>query len=71
MVATELLEAGVSAQIGRRGRRGNPDRGTRRNGYRERPWETRVLLSSSAPAEKRAGIDGNPRQSPRIGSIEN
>jgi len=55
MVATQLMEAEISAQIGAgRGER-SPDRATHRNGYRERLWETRVGEIELAVPRKRSG----------------
>jgi len=55
MVATELMEAEISAQIGAgRGER-SPERSTHRNGYRERLWETRVGEIELAVPRKRSG----------------
>jgi putative transposase len=43
LVAGELMEAEVSEQVGaRRGEVAPEGRVTHRNGYRSRPWETRV-----------------------------
>jgi putative transposase len=42
LVASELMEAEVSAEIGANHGEIHPDRVTHRNGYRQRPWETRV-----------------------------
>ena len=55
MVATELMEAEISAQIGAgRGER-SPERSSHRNGYRERLWETRVGEIELAVPKKRSG----------------
>jgi len=55
MVATELMEAEISAQIGAgRGER-SADRAAHRNGYRERLWETRVGEIELAVPKKRSG----------------
>src|SRR5919204_3361998 len=42
VVARELMEAGISAQIGAAHGEVSAERSTHRNGYRPRPWETRV-----------------------------
>ena len=55
MVAGELMEAEISAQIGAvRGER-SAERATHRNGYRERLWETRVGEIEPAVPRKRSG----------------
>ena len=38
----QLMEADVSTQIGVERHERTADRTTRRNGYRERPWDTRL-----------------------------
>jgi transposase-like protein len=38
----ELMEAEVSAQVGAGRYERSPERATQRNGYRVRPWDTRV-----------------------------
>ena len=55
MVATELMEAEISAQIGAGRSERSPDRSTHRNGYRERLWETRVGEIELAVPRKRSG----------------
>lgn len=42
LVARELMEAEVSVEVGAELGGGSPERVTHRNGYRPRPWETRV-----------------------------
>jgi len=42
VVATELMEAGIAAEIGAGRGEVSPERVTHRNGYRPRLWETRV-----------------------------
>ena len=42
MLASELMEAEITAEIGARRGEVSPDRITHRNGYRPRAWETRV-----------------------------
>jgi len=55
MVARELMEAEIAEQIGAaRGER-SPERATHRNGYRPRPWETRVGEIELAVPRKRSG----------------
>jgi transposase-like protein len=41
-LAEELMEAEVSQAAGAGDGERNPERAARRNGYRERPWDTRV-----------------------------
>lgn len=55
MVATELMEAEISSQIGAGRSERSPDRATHRNGYRERLWETRVGEIELAVPRKRSG----------------
>jgi transposase-like protein len=55
MVAAELMEAEISAQIGAARSERSPDRATHRNGYRERLWETRVGEIELAVPRKRSG----------------
>ena len=45
-LAQELMEAEVSERAGAGYGERHPDRVARRNGYRERPWDTRVGRSS-------------------------
>jgi len=55
MVAAQLMEAEIGAEIGAsRGER-SPARATHRNGYRERLWETRVGEIELAVPRKRSG----------------
>ena len=42
LVARELMEAEISAEIGAAHGERSAERRTHRNGYRPRPWETRV-----------------------------
>ena len=42
MVAAQLMEAEISSQIGAVRSERSADRATHRNGYRARPWDTRV-----------------------------
>ena len=42
LVARELMEAEISAEIGAARGEVSAERRTHRNGYRPRPWETRV-----------------------------
>ena len=51
MVAAELMEAEISAQIGA----GRSERRTHGDGYRERLWETRVGEIELAVPRKRSG----------------
>lgn len=55
MVAGELMEAEISAQIGAAHDERSPDRSAHRNGYRERLWETRVGEIDLAVPRKRSG----------------
>ena len=42
LIAHELMEAEISAEVGAELHQVSPERITHRNGYRPRPWETRV-----------------------------
>jgi putative transposase len=42
LIAHELMEAEISAEVGAELHEVSPQRITHRNGYRPRPWETRV-----------------------------
>ncbi len=42
LVARELMEAEISFEVGAERGEVSPERLTHRNGYRPRPWETRV-----------------------------
>ncbi len=56
MIATELMEAEISAQIGAgKGEVAAEARSTHRNGYRQRPWATRVGEIELAVPRKRSG----------------
>lgn len=55
MVATELMEAEISSQIGAGRSERSAERSTHRNGYRERLWETRVGEIELAVPRKRSG----------------
>ena len=55
LVARELMEAEVSAEIGAAHGEVSPERTTHRNGYRPRGWETRVGELSLAIPRKRSG----------------
>lgn len=55
MVVAELMEAEISAQIGAAHGEVSPDRVTHRNGYRLRPWETRVGELELLVPRKRSG----------------
>jgi putative transposase len=55
LVARELMEAEISAQIGAGHGERSPERATHRNGYRERLWETRVGEIELAVPKKRSG----------------
>lgn len=55
MVARELMEAEVSAEIGAGRGEVSSDRSTHRNGYRPRRWETRVGEIELAIPRKREG----------------
>jgi len=55
MVVAELMEAEISAEIGATYGEVSPDRTTHRNGYRPRPWETRVGELELLIPRKRSG----------------
>ena len=55
MVAAQLMEAQISAQIGAEHGERTPDRVTHRNGYRPRAWETRVGEIELLISKKRSG----------------
>jgi putative transposase len=55
LVAGELMEAEVSAEVGAGLGEISPDRVTHRNGYRPRPWETRVGEIELLVPKKRQG----------------
>jgi putative transposase len=55
MVAAQLMEAEISAEIGAARGEVSPDRLTHRNGYRPRLWETRVGEVELAIPRKRSG----------------
>ena len=55
MVVAELMEAEISAEIGAAHGEVSPDRLTHRNGYRPRPWETRVGELELLVPRKRSG----------------
>ena len=55
MVAAELMEAEISAEIGAARGEVSPERQTHRNGYRPRLWETRVGELELAVPRKRDG----------------
>jgi transposase-like protein len=55
MVARELMEAEISGEIGAGRGEVSPERQTHRNGYRPRPWETRVGEIEPAIPRKREG----------------
>ena len=55
MVAAQLMEAQISAQIGAEHGERTPDRVTHRNGYRPRAWETRVGEIELLIPKKRSG----------------
>jgi putative transposase len=42
LIAQQLMDAEISAEIGAELGEVSPERLTHRNGYRPRPWETRV-----------------------------
>src|SRR5438128_6627667 len=55
LIAHELMEAEISVEVGAELHEVSPQRTTHRNGYRPRPWETRVgeielLIPESARA---------------------
>jgi putative transposase len=55
MVAAQLMEAEIAAEIGAAKGEVSPGRATHRNGYRERLWETRVGEIELAIPRKRSG----------------
>ena len=54
-VVQELMEAEVSAQVGAERYERTDERVTQRNGYRRRPWDTRVGTLELAIPKLRAG----------------
>ena len=54
-VAAQIMEAEISTEIGAGRGEVSPGRTTRRNGYRPRPWETRVGEIELAIPRKRSG----------------
>ena len=62
LVARELMEAEVSAEIGAELGEVAPERRlTHRNGYRPRGWETRVGIATSRPFPYLRGMSGRSR----------
>ncbi len=55
MIATEIMEAEIERQIGARRDEVTEARSTHRNGYRQRPWATRVGEIELAVPRKRSG----------------
>jgi putative transposase len=55
MVAAQLMEAEISAEIGAAHGERSPERATHRNGYRPRAWETRVGEIELLVPRKRSG----------------
>src|SRR5919204_5809799 len=55
VVARELMEAEISAQIGAAHGEVSAERTSHRNGYRPRPWETRVGELELLIPRKRSG----------------
>ncbi len=55
MVATQLMESEISAEVGATKGEVSPERLTHRNGYRPRAWETRVGEIELAVPRKRSG----------------
>src|SRR5437870_10870181 len=55
LIAHELMEAEVSAEVGAELGEVSPQRVTHRNGYRPRPWETRVGEIELLIPRKRTG----------------
>ena len=55
MVAAQLMEAEISAEIGAARGEPSPERTTHRNGYRPRAWETRVGEIELLVPRKRSG----------------
>ena len=60
IVARELMEAEVSAEIGAGRGEVSAERVTHRNGYRPREWETRVGEIELAIPRKRSGAAYSP-----------
>jgi len=61
----QLREADVSTQIGAERHERTADRTTRRNGYRERAWDTRLGTVPLAMPKLRHGTDSPPFLEPR------
>jgi putative transposase len=55
MVAAQLMEAEITAEIGAGRREVSAERSTHRNGYRSRPWDTRVGEIELLIPRKRSG----------------
>jgi len=55
MIAAEIMEAEIERQIGARRGEVSEGRSTHRNGYRQRPWATRVGEIELAVPRKRSG----------------
>jgi len=55
MVAAQLMEAEIGAEIGAAKGEVSPDRTTHRNGYRPRTWETRIGEIELQIPKKRSG----------------
>ncbi len=55
LIAQELMEAEIANQIGAKRGEISGDRSTHRNGYRQRPWDTRVGEIELAVPRKRSG----------------
>src|SRR5256884_9919047 len=55
LIAHELMEAEISTEVGAELGEVSPARGTHRNGYRPRPWETRAGEVEPLIPRKRPG----------------
>ena len=69
-LAEELMEAEVSQAAGAGYGERNPERAARRNGYRERPWDTRVgSMASSWPFPGCGPAATSPRSWSRVAAL--
>lgn len=55
LIARELMEAEITAEVGAAHGESSPERVAHRNGYRPRPWETRVGEIDLLIPRKRSG----------------
>jgi putative transposase len=70
LIAAELMEVEISAEIGAELREVAPEqRFTHRNGYRPRPWETRVGEIELLVPRKRSGARTSRRFWTRAGAL--